>query len=566
MGGVGPAILSLGWCIQYISHCYTNSTIRNINSTNEAGQTLLNTLTEPIVRIDVYGGGQVKASLAETYSLLAADQVEAFPALRPHQRHPWHAFLVQLGAIAMKEAGLSEPPEDPETWRDIIRRLTPDFLNDEPWRMVVKDFSKPAFLQPPALSDEKAVDYKNIVSSPDELDMLVTSKNHDLKTSIASLSSVEDWLLALITLQTSEGFSGAGNYGISRMNGGLGCRPAFSITPSIRPGAHVWRDILILLERRDKLMDNHPFADDGPELVWTLPWDGAKSESLTLDQLGPFYIEACRRVRLVDNGRVITHAVRATSKAPRIEARALKGVVGDPWTPTSKDGKSLTLSAGGFTYRRTAEYINTAKWEWPTLFKPTDAEIRSPEPLTLVARGMVRGQGKTEGYHERHIPIRPQTKIPAFGRSGGAETLGSLAEARVNDVGEIQRILRHAVSVFAAGGNSDSVSDDHRARSNPWANRLGEIVDRDFFEDLQEEFIEEDREERSRIRDKWRQTMIDGALRLLNEAEDTLPCPAIRKLRARVQAESVFRGRMRRAFPTLYETQETDDDHDASDG
>ena len=527
---------------------------------------MLNILTEPIVQIDISGGFRVKASLPKIYSLLMADQVEAFPALRPHQRHPWHAFLVQLGAIAMKKAELSEPPEEPDTWRDLIRRLTPNSPDDETWRMAVKDLTKPAFLQPPASSEEKSVDYKNVVSSPDELDMLVTSKNHDLKTSIALSPSLEDWLLALITLQTSEGFSGAGNYGISRMNGGLGCRPAFTITPSIRPGAHIRRDIIVLLERRNELMDDYPFTDEGPELIWTLPWDGARSEALILNQLGPFYIEACRRIRLVDDGRVITHAVRATSKAPRIEARALKGVVGDPWTPTSKDGKSLTLSVGGFTYRRTADYINTAKWEWSPLFEPTDTEIRSPDPLTLVARGMVRGQGKTEGYHERHIPIRPQTKIPAFGRRGGFGSLGILAEARVSDVGEIQRILRHAISVFAAGGNSDSVSDDHRARSTPWANRLGGIVDKDFFDDLQEEFVEEGRDERSRIRDKWRRTVIDGALRLLNEAEDTLPCPAMRKLRARVQAESVFSGRMRSAFPSLYEIQEIDDGYDTSAG
>ena len=60
--------------------------------------------------------------------------------------------------------------------------------------------------------------------------------------------------------------------------------------------------------------------------------------------------------------------------------------------------------------------------------------------------------------------------------------------------------------------------------------------------------------------------MIDGARNLLNEAEDSLPCPAIRKLRARVQAESIFSGRIRGAFPTLYEIQETDYDHGARDG
>ena len=61
--------------------------------------------------------------------------------------------------------------------------------------------------------------------------MLVTSKNHDLKSAVAVQAGVDDWIFALITLQTMEGFGGAGNYGISRMNGGLGSRPAFSLVP-----------------------------------------------------------------------------------------------------------------------------------------------------------------------------------------------------------------------------------------------------------------------------------------------------------------------------------------------
>lgn len=523
---------------------------------------MLNLLTDPVIRIDVSGGDRVRKSLPETYALLMQDMVDAFPALRPHQRHPLHAFLVQLGAIAMRREGLEEPPEDPDEWRDIIRALTPDFPDDEPWRMAVEDVAKPAFLQPPVSSERKLADYKNSVNSPDELDMLVTSKNHDLKASVVSLTDADDWLFALITLQTSAGFSGSGNYGISRMNGGFGSRPSFTITPSTRPGAHTRRDITVLRERRGDLMNNNLslFADDGPELIWTLPWDGAKSEALTLDQLGPLYIEVCRRIRLV-GGRAVAHAIRATSKGPRIEARALKGKTGDPWTPISnKDSKSLTLSAGGFGYRRTADYIKN--WEWAPLFKPTSEEVKSRNSLMLVARGMVRGQGGTEGYYERHIPIKRQTKTRLFGRGGGAVALGTLAEARVKDVADVQRILRHAVSVFAAGGKTDGVSDEHRARANPWTNRLNEIVDVNFFEALQEEFVEDDRDRQTVIRYTWLRTVRDSALDTLRDAEDALPCPASQRLRARVKAESVFSGRMRREFPMLFDVQEANDDDD----
>ena len=207
-----------------------------------------NILTEPLIRMVKSDGSQVEPwSLPEVYAALMADQVEAFPALRPHQRHAWHAFLVQLGAMAMHRVGLSEPQENPETWQRIIRGLTPDFPNDEPWRLVVEDITKPAFMQPPARSKEREADYKNPVATPDELDMLVTSRNHDLKSAVAIQSRVDDWIFSLVSLQTMGGYSKAGTkasyYSISRVKSASSSRVAFSLTPSPRLGPHVRRDI-----------------------------------------------------------------------------------------------------------------------------------------------------------------------------------------------------------------------------------------------------------------------------------------------------------------------------------
>ena len=304
---------------------------------------MYNILTDDIIRFGA--GGEIKpASLPETCAALMRDEVDSFPALRPHQRHAWHAFTAQLGAMALHRAELVEPPTDAETWREIIRGLTPDFPNDEPWRLVVDDITKPAFMQPPASSEEKMADYKvrrrsrkqpaaseekiedykSVAETPDKLDMLVTSKNHDLKSSVADLGGTGDWLFALISLQTFEGYPGRDNYGISRMNGAFGNRPAFSLTPSTRHGAHARRDIEALLEYRDRLLGVYPMRDDGVCLVWTHVWDGAKAEALTLDGLDPFYIEVCRRIRLRTTSDGVPYAIRATSKARRIEAEAGK--------------------------------------------------------------------------------------------------------------------------------------------------------------------------------------------------------------------------------------------------
>ena len=321
--------------------------------------------------------------------------------------------------------------------------------------------------------------------------MLVTSKNHDLKAAVASAATINDWLFALISLQTMEGFGGAGNYGISRMNGGLGCRP----------GVHVRRDLGALLEQRESILDLDLTRDGGVRLLWAQPWDGTKAEALPLSKLDPFYIEVCRRIRLQADPSGRVSALRATSKAARIEAKASKGLTGDPWTPITKE-KSLTLARSGFTYKRTVDYLFGDDWGLPPLFELTTAEESASQDMLLVARGMVRGRGKTEGYHERIIPFRKEV-VPAMGRGGGRQELGDIARQRIKQVGKVQRILRHAVSVFAAGGNTDSVSDEHRARANPWADRLDEIVDTTFFDALQDEFQEDDPAKRTQIRNRW---------------------------------------------------------------
>ena len=520
---------------------------------------MLNALIDPVIRMNV-AGSTYPASLPETYAALMDDKVDAFPALRPHQRHAWHAFLVQLGIIAMHRAGLAEPPSDATEWLCIIRALTSDYPDDAPWQMVVTDLTKPAFMQPPASSAEREKDYKSTVATPDELDMLVTSKNHDLKAAVATQAAPDEWLFALVTLQTMEGFSGAGNYGISRMNGGLGSRPAFTLTPSSRLGAHIQRDITALLGYRSTLMDEYQMSDCGADLLWTLPWDGTPAETLLLNRLDPFYIEICRRIRLCSDASDRLHAIRTSTKAARVAGKELKGRTGDPWVPvnTKRDGLPLTLAAGGFTYKRITDYLTSEDWQWPSLLHPLPEERHSAKPMYLVARGMVRGQGKTEGYHERIIRLRPKTVGSAMIRRTAVDELGTIARERIEQVGIVQRILSHAIQVFAARGDNDKVSPEHRTLARSWLNKLDDLVDAHFFDDLQTEF-EADDVERQTVRNTWLMNgtdgVIDHARRTLHAAEDSLPCPAIHRYCARVNAEGLFEGRIRGAkgLPFLFD-------------
>ena len=505
---------------------------------------MFNILTEPVIRMDTTAGRR-EASLPEVYAALMADEVNAFPALRPYPRHSWHAFLVQLGAMAMHRGGVSEPPGDTETWAALIRGLTPDWPDDEPWQLVVDDITRPAFMQPPAKSAGKLAEYKNAVATPDDLDLLVTAKNHDMKSAVGVNAGADDWVFALVSLQTMEGFTGAGNYGISRMNGGFGSRPAFSLTPSTRPGAHWRRDVRALLEQHQSLLGGR-----GTALLWTLPWDGAAAEALTINRLAPLYIEVCRRVRLRCDAEGRIAAVRTSSKAARVSAKVGSGITGDPWTlidrRDKKGDKALTLAAGGFTYKRVVDYLDASKFTLPPLAGPTPDEQSAPDTMQLVARAMVRGQGKTEGYYERIIPLRHKARRALMGRGNAVDDLGAMAQGRIEQIGVVQRILSHAIQVYAARGDSGNTSGEYRRMAAPWLNRLDEIVDDRFFEDLQDEFEQGDRAERERIRNEWlRDFVIHRARGILHDAADALPCPAMFRYQARVNAEGLFEGRVR---------------------
>ena len=82
-----------------------------------------------------------------------------------------------------------------------------------------------------------------------------------------------------------------------------------------------------------------------------------------------------------------------------------------------------------------------------------------------------------------------------------------------------------------------------------------------FFDDLQTEF-EADNTERQTVRNTWLMNgtggVIDHARRTLHAAEDSLPCPAIHRYRARVNAEGLFEGRLRgnSGLPFLFDEEQ----------
>jgi CRISPR system Cascade subunit CasA len=148
----------------------------------------MNLLSEPLLPISTGRGEPDEVDLPMLLAAYAEDRILDLPFLRPHQRAPWHSFCVQLAALALHRAGREAIPTDADTWRDLLRGLTADWPGDEPWRPIVEDVTKPAFMQPsvPPGSDDP---HRTPIPSADDLDVLVTAKNHGIKQGIAADAS-----------------------------------------------------------------------------------------------------------------------------------------------------------------------------------------------------------------------------------------------------------------------------------------------------------------------------------------------------------------------------------------
>lgn len=521
---------------------------------------MYNILIEPLIRIDTSGRGRVAASLPQVYAALMADEVEAFPALRPHQRHAWHAFLVQLGAMAMRHAGLEEPPETAEEWARIIPGLTPDWCGDEPWQLVVEDITSPAFMQPRASSKDKEKEFNKEVLTPDELDIIGTSRNHDVKTGSLYDSEEDNWIFALINMQTMDGNPGRGYYGVSRMNSNDGSRTAFSLTPSLRWGRHVLKDISSLLEAD---FSDWPMQWDKVKLLWTEPWDGMKSEGLTLDKLYPFYLEVCRRCRIKKGSRGLyaVKSPKAKDGGCRVAAETSRGNVGDPWTLVTEDDKglkALTMQTDSFSYRNIVSYLFDPAWKLPALFELGNSGKEGDG--FLVARGLRRKRGgQTEGYYERVIPLRPAV-ARVFGRGGDRQALGDIARRRVTQVGKVEEFLRYAVAVFVAKGEDlsklkpqDRNKILYKDETTTQVEGFTKVVDDFFFDHLQTEFEVDSDTEREHIRAEWlKDFVVPSADGILVASWESVPCPESQRIKAIATSKNVFNSLIYQEFEVSF--------------
>lgn len=502
---------------------------------------LYNLLDEPLLGVEDQDGHRANVTLPGLLARLSHGTSTALTSVQSHQQHPVHAFLVQLAALALVRADEDKIAHGEAAWRALLLGAArKDGAGAEAFTLVVGDLSKPAFLQPPVPEGRLDEVLKSQHTGPGaELDVLITSKNHDVKMDRVEHPSVEHWIFALLTLQTTQGFLGAGNYGIARMNGGFASRPCVAFAPAEGAAPRFLHDVRALIGARAQLAKT--FGAKGQlGLVWCAPWNGATS--LGFRDLDPFFLEICRRIRLrvASDGTLIAH--RGSSKAARIDAKESNGNTGDAWTPVArKDGKALTMSEEGFHYRRVQDLL-FGDWEVGAAGK---ADPKGGDRL-WVGQVLVRGQGKTGGYHERWVPVPGKVRL-SFSQPSAREKLGKRAQDWVQLAADTRlKILKPALLTLLQGAPEKLKFDDDRA--NSYLGRFDAALDDEFFS-LLFEHADAAPEEADAVFQKTLAALAEIELRC---AVESLPVPSARRWRAEAKADRVFFGAARKLFPLAF--------------
>lgn len=515
-----------------------------------------NLLTEAILPILGRDGRERLTTLPGLFQALERNEVLSFPGLRAHQAHPWHAFLCQLTALALEGEELPPPPKPPDAsflglrdeneWRERLRALTPDFPDDEPWTLTAPDLSKPGFLQPPV--PEGAWSALNLkAESPDDLDVLITSKNFGVKCGKLLEATAAHWVYALVSVQTHGNYS-KGNFSIARQNGSYGTRPGVSCVTDPFPGGQWARDTRVIL---DLLAEGEPsgpgFDPNGLGLLWLEPWDGARQ--LSIETLHPLFIEICRRIRLRVDERGLFTACRASTKGPRLAAKDIKGNLGDPWIPINRStGAAFNAKPG---YKNAVSILFDSE-----AFQPAPLQLPRPldrdRPIAVRFRVLSRGQGTSEGFHERLVSV-PRKHIPLLGES--PKDAADLSKRMISLAGDAGfKVLRASLTLLLQAEKSfpDFKDKDATSYASTAQERFEREIDDRFFPCFWEclDLLAESQSMEEALQ-PWLRLLRGMIRRHFERALHALPVSTSQRFKAVAKAERYLLRMMREHLPLL---------------
>jgi CRISPR system Cascade subunit CasA len=212
----------------------------------------------------------------------------------------------------------------------------------------------------------------------------------------------------------------------------------------------------------------------------------------------------------------------------------------------------LTVAGTGFTYDLTRQLLLEDGFRGGVCqrIQPEDANV---DLVWLCCTALARGQGGTEGFHERWVPI------PARARSfllnpDTKKTLGEVANERVIRAGNVRiRALFPAFQALLSGG-SKAETENKRKKAKPlkiperWNWMYEQGVNQRFFPQLWADLDLEPPEQQRR----WAEVLRDLARSVLRQAEREAPIPDARRERASAAAWGLLEAGMRRQIPEAF--------------
>ena len=162
------------------------------------------------------------------------------------------------------------------------------------------------------------------------------------------------------------------------------------------------------------------------------------------------------------------------------------------------------------------------------------------EGLVVLARAMVRGQGKTEGLFERRVRISRQQKVGL--RMGPTDPEAEMARTREKLAGEMADALRFALFALFQNdpGEVNRRHDPTARKAKPFLDAFERAIDQTFFDALFDEAEAEPGEARHAVRSAWVRGLLDTARDVLETANQSAARATNRRFRARVRSEDAL--------------------------
>lgn len=465
-----------------------------------------NLLQDPVIELRLPEGSKKRASLPEVLERLGRKEGIVFTLIRDYQEAPWMAFLVHLGASCLVRAGVSDPAQTAEWYREALLRLSNG--SEEAFTLIVKDLSKPAFGQTPVTDPFFGGDGWQELFTPNEDDGLVTAQEHTVKNSIV-YPDPDHWIYALVSLNEQGGALSVQYARPSRTppNG----RVFVSFFPDFNLGEQFYREVLVAVELHPSLVSD-PFKE-GLVLAWLRPWVrrefhaqvcpkcgsesklvgylkkkevGVKAtfkccggeakvpatEPLFRSELDPFYCDVARYLRLtVREDRIV--GLRHATFDPRIDNR--KTAVRDLWSPMvlgkgETEPEPTKLGPEGFTFRVISQILNEG-------FLPASLNRLSGEgpDIPMLFRGIARNQSATEGFHSRILNVPRPVAISLSGdRQKVANHAKELVRVATDAWGTLTEGVNECGNLLYESGFSDVTAKSLKSRTSL---RLREVLD-----------------------------------------------------------------------------------------